>query len=307
MQTVEAQSRPGYGLFLALVTAVLWGILPVFLKLCLSVMDSVTITAYRFYTAGIVVFLLLLWRRKLPTVSSFSGRRWLLFLAATVMLVVNYVSNVQGLLYLNPATTQVLMQIAPFMLMLGGVFLFKEVFNRQQTLGAILLIVGLLLFFNQRLPTILNSTHENPIGIFFIVIAALFWSAYALCQKPLLKHVSAKQLTFLIYLVGGSLLLPFSSPSLLLEMNALQLYSLAFCCANTLVAYGAFTQALHVWEASRVSAVIASAPLFTFIANDVAIDVWPDVFVAIELDWVGYTGAAIVILGSMLASLGRAR
>ena len=38
---------------------------------------------------------------------------------------------------------------------------------------------------------------------------------------------------------------------------------LAFCCANTLIAYGAFGEALHYWDVSRVSAVLSTAPIVT--------------------------------------------
>jgi EamA domain-containing membrane protein RarD len=59
-----------YGFFLSLTTAVLWGILPVFLMLSLEVMDAITITLYRFLVAGIFVFLLLLKRKSLPRLSA---------------------------------------------------------------------------------------------------------------------------------------------------------------------------------------------------------------------------------------------
>ncbi|WP_240615468.1 DMT family transporter [Alteromonas facilis] len=308
MSAVQQQVyRPGLGFFLAFITAVLWGILPVFLKLCLMVMDSATITAYRFYSAGLVVFGMLLLRRQMPTRHSLSRNGWVLLSAATVLLVLNYVTNVQGLLFLNPESAQVLMQIAPFMLMLGGVFFYKEVFTRQQVTGAVVLLLGLVLFFNQRLPQILSSTHESPYGLFLIIIAAVCWAAYALLQKPLLSSITARQLTFFIYMLGGTMLLPFTTPMSIFEMDTVQLWSLVFCCANTLIAYGAFTYAMGIWEASKVSAVIAIAPLFTLISSEIAIDVWPSVFVSSELDTVAYIGACCVVLGSMLASLGRKR
>ncbi len=224
---------------------------------------------------------------------------------ATVLLVLNYVTSAHALNFLNPESAQVLMQIAPFMLMLGGVYLYKEVFTRQQKVGAILLFIGLVLFFNQRLPQIINSSHESPYGLFLIIFAAACWAAYALFQKPLLSSISARQLTFFIYIFGGSLLLPLTTPTSVFAMSALQFGALVFCCANTLIAYGAFTYAMGIWEASKVSAVIAIAPLFTIISSEIAIRLWPNVFVSSELDTLAYVGAFCVVSGSMLASLGR--
>ncbi len=50
-----------YGLSLAMVTAVLWGILPIKLKLVLQTMDPVTVTWYRLFSSGLV--LLVWWAR----------------------------------------------------------------------------------------------------------------------------------------------------------------------------------------------------------------------------------------------------
>ncbi len=299
--------RPALGFALAFTTAVLWGVLPVFLKLSLMAMDSATITTYRFYSAALVVLAVLLWRKQFPRISALDGRGWFVCVVAAAMLVVNYVATVEGLVYLNPESVQVLMQIAPFLLMIGGVFIYREVFTRKQFVGAITLMAGLLLFFYQRIPMILSSSAESPVGLVFVIIAAVCWAAYALCQKPLLSALHARQLTFLIYILGGSMLLPFAELGDLHGMNALQLWALLFCCANTLVAYGAFTHAMGIWEASKVSAVIALAPLFAILSTEWAINIWPDIFTSSELDWVAYIGAGMVIVGSMLAALGRSQ
>ncbi|MDU0354859.1 DMT family transporter [Paraglaciecola aquimarina] len=113
-----------YGFFLSLLTAFLWGILPVFLKLSLEMMDPVTITLYRFLVAGIFVFLMLFQSRALPQLRVFKSRKGFSLVLVSVLLVVNYVANVKGLEYINPESSQVLMQLAPFLLMLGGIVFF---------------------------------------------------------------------------------------------------------------------------------------------------------------------------------------
>lgn len=44
--------RWSYGLFLALLTALLWGILPIKLKQVLQVVDPITVTWYRLLVSG---------------------------------------------------------------------------------------------------------------------------------------------------------------------------------------------------------------------------------------------------------------
>lgn len=302
---MQSNIRPLLGFSLAMVTAVLWGVLPLFLILCLQAMDSPTITLYRFASAACVVAVILALRGRLPSLQLFKGHVLLLSLSATLLLVINYVANVKGLLYLSPGSAQVLMQLAPLALILGGVVLFKEGFTRLQHVGIVTLLVGLALFFQHRLPQILASETENVLGIALIIGAALAWAGYALIQKPLLQHLNAMQLTLVMYVLGALMLLPFSHLHDIYNISPLQGFALVFCCLNTLIAYGAFTEALRVWYASRVSAVIALAPVFTFISTYIAERIMPEVFTQPHLGWTAMVGAALVVSGSMITALGR--
>nr|WP_268820470.1 DMT family transporter [Paraglaciecola sp. G1-23] len=291
---------------MSLFTAVLWGVLPIFLKLCLESMNSVTITWYRFLVAGIFVFLILYKRKALPKVEVMRGKAWVWLIVASLLLVANYVANVHGLEYLAPETAQVLMQLAPFLLMLGGIVFFTERFSPLEFLGAFALLLGMSLFFNERIEELFSSFNDFTLGVLIIIFAAVTWAGYALMQKPLLKVLSAKQLTLYIYVFGLLVLFPFSDPSQILDMQMIHIYALIFCCLNTILGYGAFTEALAVWQASKVSAVITLAPIFTFISMVIAVDVLPEHFVATDLNTWAYIGAGIVVVGSALTSLGRA-
>ncbi|MCP3428022.1 DMT family transporter [Opacimonas viscosa] len=297
--------RPVYGFFLALLTSVLWGALPIFLKICLDAMDAMTITSVRFLVATLIVACVLVTRQQFPNKLLFSRNNlsWMLF--AAFMLVLNYVTNVLGLAYLNPETVQVVMQLAPFLLMLGGVVIFKESFTRFQFIGAGVLLGGMALFFHQRLQTLSESATEDTIGMFIIIFAASAWAIYALAQKPLLQTFAPQQLTLLMYSCGFVMLLPFTDFASVAEVNQLQFWALVFCCLNTVIAYGAFTEAMQVWSASKVSAVIATAPIFTYLSMGIAISIAPEQFAHSTLDDLAYVGAIMVILGSIMTSLGK--
>ncbi|WP_416305097.1 DMT family transporter [Neptunicella sp. SCSIO 80796] len=303
----SSEVRHWYGFFLALTTAVMWGVLPVFLKLSLEKMDPVTITWYRFAVAAGFV-LIVLWRNNaLPRLSSLNKHHAGLLTIASIGLIINYVLYLKGLDYLNPETAQVLIQLAPFMVMLGGIYLYKEKFSRLEWLGAFLLFVGMLLFFNNRLDELLSSLNNYSLGVIMIVLAAITWAVYGLLQKRLLRQMGAKQITLVMYTAGVLALLPFSSLGTLTQLDSLQFWSLAFCCINTIVGYGAFTEAMFVWHASKVSAVIALAPLVTIASMSLALRIWPDHFVASDINWIAYVGAGLVVTGSILASAGKSR
>nr|WP_278252755.1 DMT family transporter [Alteromonas sp. 5E99-2] len=290
---------------LSLLTAVLWGLLPLGLLLCLSGMDSITITFFRFGFAALIVFIVLLSKRSLPKKEILTKRTLYLITGATVFLLANYISNVIGLRFLNASSAQVVLQLAPFSLMLGGIILYKEHFTRPQLIGALMLIAGLALFFNQRLPAIFESETESVLGIVIFVGSAIVWACYALIQKPLLKTLSAQQLTVIIYSIGALMLLPFSQLSSITSLSSIQFYALVFCCLNTLFAYGAFTEAIRVWYASKVSAVLATQPIFTYISMRIAENIMPESFHQPELDIWAYCGGLLVVFGSIISALGK--
>lgn len=291
------------GLVLALVTAVLWGILPIKLKEVLKVMDPVTVTWYRLMVSGSLLFLYLAATRRLPTFRPL-GRKggWLVALAIAGLLG-NYVLYLMGLRMLTPGTTQLVIQVAPILLLLGSLFVFKERFSLGQALGLLVLVSGFGLFFNQRLEELFTSLGSYTTGVLIVLGAAFVWTFYGLAQKQLLTVWNSMQVMMVIYLGCALLLTPWVSPLEALQLSPLQGWLLLACCLNTLVAYGAFAEALAHWEASRVSATLAITPLVTFASVAVAASLWPDHVHPEQVNGLAYGGAVLVVLGSALTAL----
>jgi drug/metabolite transporter (DMT)-like permease len=100
------------------------------------------------------------------------------------------------------------------------------------------------------------------------------------------------------------LLLPAAHPGQVLALDPLQFWMLAFCCANTVVAYGCFAEALEHWEVSRVSAVVTVAPLVTLAGMHAASNLWPGSLAAEGLSWLSVGGALLVVTGAMTTAIG---
>ena len=92
-----------------------------------------------------------------------------------------------------------------------------------------------------------------------------------------------------------------------MDLNGAMLLLLAFASINTLIAYGAFAEALNHWEASRVSAILAITPLLSLVAVEILHAIRPDLMASEELNWLAITGAILVVLGSMTTALGSNR
>ncbi|MGF1870887.1 DMT family transporter [Photobacterium indicum] len=296
--------NPAAGMALALTTAVFWGALPIAMKQAVEVMDPFTIVWYRFVTASIGLGAWLFWRKQLPQVKSASLPDIGLLLLGSIGLAGNFVLYNSALKFLDPSVVQVIIQLAPVILLLSSVWLFKEKLGVHQIIGVSCLVFGLLLFFNEKLVDLLTSFTGYTLGVLLAVVAALVWVVYALAQKCLLKQFSSPQILLMIYVICALMLMPMAQPEQLLLMDSRQLGMLMFCCINTLVGYGAFAEAMARWQASQVSAVITLAPLFTILFVDLASLIWPQFFVAADLNTLGYLGAMVVVSSAMFCAIG---
>jgi drug/metabolite transporter (DMT)-like permease len=292
------------GLILALTTAVLWGVLPIALKMLLGVLTANTITFIRFLAAAVIVGLWLAARGKLPSLALFKQAKiTVLMLVAIIGLLSNYIMYLTGLEYLSAETGQTVIQLAPFLMMIGGVYIFKERLLLWQKVGAAVLILGLMLFFNQRLVGMVSQLNDESIGVLLVIAAAITWAGYALAQKQLLVHFNSKQIMYILYFAGSICFLPVAEFSPLQTMSILHWSLLIFCCLNTVVAYGAFAEALHHWEASKVSAVLALTPLVTILSANIIAWLWPDFIQAQQLNLWSWLGAFLVVTGSAVTAL----
>ena len=293
-----------YGLLLALTTALLWGILPIKLKEVLQVMDPITVTWYRLLVAGAILFVWLGAKRRLPHFAPLGRRGFGLLALAVGGLVANYVLYLVGLNMLSPGTTQLVIQMAPILFLVASLLVFRESFSFGQGLGMVILLLGFGLFFNQRLEELLTSMTRYTSGVLIVLAAAFVWVFYGLAQKQLLTQWSSPQIMLVLYLTCALMLTPWAHPLQALQLSALQGWLLLACCLNTLVAYGAFAEALAHWEASRVSATLAVTPLVTFASVALAALYWPEHVHPEQINGLGYGGALLVVLGSVLVALG---
>jgi drug/metabolite transporter (DMT)-like permease len=291
----------GFGL--TLVTVVLWAVLPFVLKDLLRAIDPFTLSAFRLLTAGGALALWLALHGRLPGPGA-QGRRGLaLFAGATAGLAANYVLYLHALHRLTPGTAQLLIQLAPLLLLFSSLLVFRERLTRVQAAGAALLIVGFACFFNQHLDELVTAGSRYASGVLFIVLAALCWAGYGLAQKQLLSSWSSAATMAWVNLGCGLVLLPLAAPSALLSLSPAHALLLVFAAFNTLVAYLAFAEALAHWEASKVSATLAVTPVLTFAVAPLVAAAFPGVAPPEDHNLLAYAGAGLVVTGSAVAAL----
>ncbi|MFA0811325.1 DMT family transporter [Microbulbifer epialgicus] len=303
-----AQSNWKVGLPLALVTVFMWAILPIALKGLLEHISPGTATWYRFAGAALLAGLYYGQARQLQIGPLFSRRLLPLTLLAVTGLLINYLAYASGLDYITPGAAQVVIQLAPLLLLISSVLWLGERFSPRQWGGVVLVVSGLLLFFNQRLGEFTSGAGgDYLLGLGYILIAAVTWAVYGFFQKKILRSATPQNLLVVIYIAGTLCFLPMADPLKVIHLGWLEWALLAFLTANTLIAYGAFSKAMVYWEASSVSATLALVPVITLMFSTLISSIWPNYIVVEPLNWISWTGAAAVVVGSALAAISSRR
>ncbi|BAZ16382.1 hypothetical protein NIES4071_82580 [Calothrix sp. NIES-4071] len=293
------------GLALSSLTVILWGVLPIALTVTLSVLDVYTVTWFRFLFSFVLLAIYLGARGKLPTLKQIRTTSWKLLLCAIIFLAANYILFLKGLALTSPANAEVIIQIAPLLMGLGGLLIFREHYSWRQWCGVGVLTTGLVLFFHEKLTNIITAPTNYLLGTGLVVLGAVAWAVYALAQKQLLRTLSSMHIMVIIYCTCAFLFLPFATPKLLFTLNYFHWFTLIFCGLNTLIAYGAFAESLEHWESSRVSAVLAAAPIVTLISVDIVSVIAPSLIAPESLSITGIIGAVLVVAGSVAMALGK--
>lgn len=299
----QLSGRWKLGLLLATSTALMWGVLPVMLSGLLNTLDPITTTFFRFFVAAIFITPYLILRGKLVNrhkIASFKLVRQFLF--AGLFLTINYALYILGLQKTSAEASQVMMQISPILLLLAGVWVFKEQFSPLQWSGFIIFSSGLIMFFSPRFNDVFISLSDYGIGLLMLMGAAVSWVGYAIIQKVLLREFNAEETMLVFYWIGAIVFLPFSSFDSLDQLTSFQWLLLILCGFNTLIAYGCFSESMVHIEASRVSAVIAITPLVT--VSIVQLIPIPGI-IAEPLFLVSIIGALCVVGGSIITATGR--
>ncbi len=296
----QASGRWKKGLALALITVGFWATLPIALKLALQQLDPWTLTWFRFLFCLLITGTWLLCNGKMHRYRGLSLAHCGLLMLAAAGLAGNYIGYLMGLDYTTPANAQLLIQLAPLLMAIGGIFVFGERFSYGQWLGLGLMALGMMLFFRDQMQL---AGQDYALGSLLIVMAAISWALYALAQKQLLTRLSSQQVMGFIYLAATLVLLPMSNPASMLQMDSFHWIAVIYCAFNTLAAYGAFAEALEHWEASRVGTVIAITPLLTVLCVELAVRVSPGLIEAEEIAILGWIGALLIVCGSAMTAL----
>jgi drug/metabolite transporter (DMT)-like permease len=284
------------GIFLTLITVLMWGVLAIALKIASKVIDSPTIVWFRFSLAFSGMFI---WM----AVKNPQGLRilykptWLIVLSS-LALAWNYIGFMLGVQYTSPSNAQVAIQSGPVLLAVFGIFFFKEKISRIQIFGFLLAIVGFYIFYRQHLTANSGQESQYTKGMLLTLSGAVTWAVYAALQKKLVLNYSVGTLNVFIFGLPVLLYLPFVNFANLAHLSFGYWALLVFLGANTLISYACLSLALKYLEAGKVSIIIVLNPIITFIIMGIL--TW------LQVTWIDGEHFSVLSIAGALLALGGA-
>jgi len=255
------------GAIFAMITAILWGFLPIFLKVALQEIDPISIVWFRFSFAFLVLFTyyLITDRKQLYIIK----RPPLLLIFAALGLAVNYIGFLKGLNYTSPSNAQIINQSGPILLTLAGMVLFKERLNTKQMLGFGVVGFGLYLFYRNQLQAFIQDPDAFNLGFFWVELGAVAWVLYAVFQKQMVQKHPAQVLNMVLFGIPALLYTPTVDFQAFQGLDFKTWAILVFLGVNTLVAYGSIALAFKYTEAYKVSIIVTLNPIITLITMSI--------------------------------------
>ena len=288
------------GILLACLTALMWGVLAIALKVALNYIDSYTIVWWRFAASFVMLVIYFAFSR--PQALLILKRPPILLLLGGFLLGFNFLGFQQGVEFAGPAVSQVIIQAGPVALALTGFLFFKEAINPVRIAGFILAVIGFYFFYRQQMQLDQYDMFSLRKGILWTFFGAAAWTGFAIINKVLVKRISSIQINLIIYGVPSLLYIPLVDFQSLFMAHSFWIWLLfLFLALNTVLAYGALSLALKYIEANRISFIVAMNPIITFIILELML--------ALNIYWfdsppmvpAAYIGAIMVLVGVALA------
>lgn len=224
-----------------------------------------------------------------------------LLIIAALSLGFNYIGYMKGVEYAGPATAQILIQSAQVMLVVVGIFIFKEKLSRKQIFGFILASIGFFLFYHESIAHIATARDTYDLGVGYTIFGAIVWVVYAAIQKKLVAKYSAQQLNMIIYLVPVIMFVWFADFHALAHLSLNMWIMVIFLGLNTLIAYGCLAEAFKYLEATKVSIIITLNPIITITTLTVMAYLEVTIIETTVISVLGFIGAVMVVFGAILA------
>ena len=289
------------GLLYAGCSSLCWSVIAIALKYALTFASTGNIVWIRMCTASLIIILFFAFKN--PQQLNILWKFPIWAVVSALSLAANYFAFTKGILLTTASNAEIMIQLGPIVLILAGVFYFKETLSWKQWGGILFAFCGFSLFYWDQVQLVYGQTHRYFYGNLWIYFSAIAWAVFAILQKKLSFYHPPQQLNILTYTVCALALSLTADFSLFQHFSTFEWMLLIALGFNTIVAYGCLAEALKKAPAVEVSFIIVLNPLLTifFIQMMHVLDI--NIIEHEPLDWKGYLGALLVVSGISCALL----
>lgn len=193
---------------------------------------------------------------------------------------------------IDAGTAALVIQIGPLIVALLAAVFLNEPLHRWLVAGIVLGVAGVALIAQGSA----DSRHLDTWGVGLVALAAVMYAIGVLCQKPLVGHIGALEITFLACAIGTVVCLPWIG-GLIDLIRSGEIGSLAWIAYlgifPTALAFTTWAYALAHTDAGKQAMTTFLVPAITTLMAWVALDEIPPLL--------SFVGGALAIGGVVLA------
>jgi drug/metabolite transporter (DMT)-like permease len=188
-----------------IITAVIWGLSFLSIKISVAVLPPMTLALSRFIIASFLLYLSLKYYQ--PDVKLEIKDYPLMMIAGVIGVTLYFYFENTGVKLTNAAIASLIMGTIPVFTVIAEAVVFRNKLNNKITIGVLLSLLGVYFIVGVQLS---DASTGFWLGNLMMLGAAVSWVVYSLATKPLYKKYS--QLAIVTYqtLFGTVALIPFS-------------------------------------------------------------------------------------------------
>lgn len=265
------------------------------IKLGLKEIPPLTFAGLRYFIAFVSLLPFVFRKDKIAEIKSLDGKTWRkLFLLGIIFYTATQGTQFIGLSLLPSVTVSLWLNFTPIIVALLGIVLLSEIPTKQQWLGTILFIVGIIVYF---FPVALSS--DQTLGLIVMTIGVLANSGSAILGREINRSSKHHPLIVTIISMGvGAILLLVAGIGLqgLPAINTTTfIYLLWLALINTAFAFTLWNISLRTLTAME-SSIINGTMLI-----QIAVLAWIFLGESISIKEIG--GMAIAVIGALLVQI----
>ncbi len=272
--------------------AIIWGGTPIIEKAALDVVNPVVLGAWRYFLAGIVLFVYLRIKGANMNIGNAAGRR--LFIASLLGSAVSPAFFYYGLFLTDPVTTASIGNAGVLWVALLGTIFLKEKLKTDEVAGTMLIIFGVYVMLS-------GFSFESSVGAVMVLAATFFGAVAMVIERKSLHRLSPMVVTLYDRAVGGSISLIVAlllfGPKAILIGAAGWAYLIFLAIFGALLPAVLFFNGLKLLEAERSAAILSTTPLFTL--------AFTLLFTNVPINQSQISGALLIFAGVIALSLSR--